>query len=50
MSDEQEATAAADMNFRSSYYKSLGFRGSDKSVSHLELLLKAEIFGMDNVL
>lgn len=46
MSEEQEAAAAADKNFRSSYYKTLGFRESDKSVSHLELLLKAEIYGM----
>lgn len=46
MSDEQEAAAAADRNFRSAYYKSLGFRDSDKGVSQLELLLKAEIFGM----
>lgn len=46
MSEEQEASAAADRNFRSSYYKSLGFRESDKSVSHLEVLLKAEVFGM----
>ena len=45
MSEEQEASAAADRNFRSSYYKSLGFKESDKSVSHLEVLLKAEVFG-----
>lgn len=46
MSDELEAAASADRNFRSAYYKSLGFRDSDKSVSHLELLLKAEVYGM----
>ena len=45
MSDEQEVVAVSDKNFRSAYYKSLGFRKSEKSVSHLELLLKAEVFG-----
>lgn len=45
MSDEQEVAATSDKNFRSAYYKSLGFRKSEKSVSHLELLLKAEVFG-----
>lgn len=44
MSDEQEVVAVSDKNFRSAYYKSLGFRKSEKSVSHLELLLKAEVF------
>ena len=43
MSDEQEAI---DRNFRSAYYKSLGVRGSEKSITHLEQLLKAELFGM----
>lgn len=42
MSDEQEV---ADRNFRSAYYKSLGVKGSEKSVTYLEVLLKAEIFG-----
>ena len=42
MSEEQETN---DRNFRSSYYKSLGVRGSEKSITHLEQLLKAEIFG-----
>lgn len=42
MSDEQ---GGADKNFRSAYYKSLGVKGSEKSIAHLELLLKAEIFG-----
>ena len=43
MSDEQEAI---DRNFRSAYYKSLGVRGSEKSIAHLEQLLKAEVYGM----
>lgn len=43
MSEDQDPSA--DRNFRSAYYKSLGFRGSEKSVAHLEQLLKAEIFG-----
>lgn len=46
MSDEQEA---ADRNFRSTYYKSLGVKASEKSAAHLELLLKAEIFGEDRL-
>ena len=42
MTEEQEV---ADRNFRSAYYKSLGVKGSEKSVTHLEVLLKAEVFG-----
>ena len=39
--EEQEA----DKNFRSSYYKSLGFKDEEKSAAQLDVLLKAEIFG-----
>ena len=42
-SDEQEQVS--DRNFRSSYYKSLGFKDSEKSITNLETLLKADIFG-----
>jgi len=42
-SDEQDQ--APDKNFRSSYYKSLGFKDSEKNITHLEALLKADIFG-----
>ncbi len=41
-SDELEVS---DKNFRSSYYKSLGFKDSEKSLTHLESLLKADVFG-----
>ena len=41
-SDELEMP---DRNFRSSYYQSLGFKDSEKSITHLEALLKADIFG-----
>lgn len=43
MSDEQEVVA--NRNFRSAYYKSLGVKGSEKSVAYLEVLLKADVFG-----
>lgn len=42
MSEDPET---ADRNFRSAYYKSLGFKEGEKSITHLEMLLKAEIFG-----
>lgn len=40
--EEQEVS---DRNFRSSYYKSLGFKDSEKSITHLEALLRADVFG-----
>ena len=43
MTSEAESDLAK--NFRASYYESLGFRGGEKSLSHLEGLLKAEILG-----
>ena len=43
MTSEAEADLAK--NFRASYYESLGFRGGEKSLSHLEGLLKAEVLG-----
>lgn len=47
MTSEAEADLAK--NFRASYYESLGFRGGEKSLSHLEGLLKAEILDVDKL-
>lgn len=42
VAEDQEVS---DRNFRSSYYKTLGFKDSEKSITHLEALLKADVFG-----
>lgn len=37
-----EDPAVVEKNFRSSYYKSLGFRGEEKNLTQLEALIKAD--------
>ena len=42
---EEHGRATAGKNFRSSYYKSLGFKGDEKLLSQLEGLIKADPIG-----
>lgn len=40
-----EEPATVEKNFRSSYYKSLGFRSEEKNLSQLEGLIRADKIG-----
>ena len=46
---EEPVLASAGKNFRSSYYKSLGFRGEEKNISQLEGLIKADPIGIGTI-
>lgn len=42
---EESAVAPVEKNFRSSYYKSLGFRQDEKNLTQLEGIIKADAIG-----
>ena len=41
----EDSAIPVEKNFRSSYYKSLGFREEEKNLTQLEGIIKAEIIG-----
>lgn len=43
---EDSAATPLEKNFRSSYYKSLGFRQEEKSLAQLEGIIKADPIGI----
>ncbi len=41
----EDSAVPVEKNFRSSYYKSLGFRQDEKTLTQLEGIIKADIIG-----